>query len=74
MKRRFYREIWSHRFHKMLELEKRSVRDYQSLLEDCKKKHGSGVILTHFEKLINDEQKHVLLVEELLNILHRQID
>ena len=72
MDRRLYQELWNIRFKKMLELEKKSVTDYESLLRECQKKYGEHSIQPHLERLIQDEKKHVTLVEELLNILHRQ--
>ena len=72
MERKFYKEIWSIRFNKMLELEEKSVVGYQALLEECKKKYKGHSIEPHFEKLIADEKKHVLLVQELIEILNRQ--
>ncbi len=74
MERRFYKELWNLRFNKMLGLEKQSVVDYQALLDDCKKRFKDHAVVPHFEKLIADEKKHALLVEELLQILERQPD
>ena len=72
MERRFYKELWSIRFNKMLELEKQSVVAYQALLDESKKKHKGHSIEPHLEGLIADEKKHVTLVEELLQILDAQ--
>ena len=74
MERRFYKELWTIRFHKMLQLEKQSVVDYQALLEGCKKRHKGHSIEPHLERLIADEKKHTLLVQELIEILSRQPD
>ena len=72
MERRFYHELWSIRFKKMLELEKQSVVTYQALLDESKKKHKGHSIEPNLEKLIADEKKHVLLAQELIEILNRQ--
>ena len=74
MERRLYQELWSLRFNKMLELEKKSVTDYEFLLEECKKRDKAHSIQPHLERLIKDEKKHTLLVEELLQILDSQAD
>lgn len=74
MERRFYRELWELRFNKMLELEKKSVVDYEALLEECRKRFKNHAIQEHLEKLIHDEKKHARLVGELLEILARQRD
>ena len=74
MERRLYRELWQLRFAKMLELEKKSVRDYAALLEECRRLHKNHSIEPHLERLIADEKKHTLLVEELLDILKAQPD
>jgi len=74
MDRRLYRELWRLRFEKMLKLEEESVKDYQTLIEECRRKHKDHSIIPHFEKLIADEKKHVALVKELLQILNRQSD
>ena len=74
MERRFYRELWSIRFNKMLKLEKQSVVAYQALLDESKKKHKGHSIEPNLEKLIADEKKHALLVQELIEILSRQPD
>ncbi len=72
MRRKFYRELWSLRFEKMLGLEKKSACDYQALLNECRKHYKGHSIGPHLERLIRDEKKHILLVEELLAILNRQ--
>ncbi len=72
MKRKFYKEIWSARFAKMLHLEEQSVADYQALLDETKKLAKDHAIIPHFEKLIADEKKHAILVKELMQILDRQ--
>ena len=72
MERCFYKELWSLRFKKMLVLEKKSVVAYQTLLDECKKSFKNHSITSHLEKLIADEKKHVLLVQELFAILNRQ--
>lgn len=74
MNRRFYRELWALRFKKMLELEKKSVKDYGALLKECKKTFGEHPMNPHLEKLIADESKHVRLVQEMIEILDRQPD
>ncbi len=72
MERRFYKELWRLRFDKMLGLENQSIVDYQVLLEECKKRFKNHAMIPHFEKLIADEKKHALLVQELIQILERQ--
>ena len=74
MERRFYKELWSIRFNKMLELEKQSVVTYEGLLRECKNKHKGHSIESHLERLIADEKRHAILVEELLRILDAQMD
>ena len=72
MEKSFYKELWDIRFKKMLELEKKSVTAYQALLDESKKKHRGHSIEPNLEKLIADEKKHILLVQELTEILNRQ--
>ena len=72
MERRFYKELWRIRFNKMLELEKQAVVDYQALLNESRKKHKGHSIEPNLEKLIADEKRHALLVQELIEILGRQ--
>ncbi|MBI4431942.1 MAG: hypothetical protein HY592_00455 [Candidatus Omnitrophica bacterium] len=72
MDRRLYHEIWKLRFDKMLELEKKSVADYTALLEESRRRHKGHSIEPHLERLITDEKKHTLLVEELIKILSAQ--
>ncbi len=74
MERRFYKELWNIRFNKMLELEKQSVVAYQALLDESRKRHKGHAIEPNLEKLIVDEKKHTVLVEELLKILGTQQD
>ena len=71
MKKKFYKQLWAIRFHKMLELEKKSIRNYEALLEECRKKYTGHSLEAHFEKLIADEKKHVRLVQELIAIADR---
>lgn len=72
MKRKFCRELWGTRFNKMLELEKKSVLAYETLMGECVRVHKFDAIQPHFEKLIADEKRHVTLVTELIEILNRQ--
>lgn len=72
MERIFYNELWRLRFEKMLKLEKDSIVEYRSLLEESKKRFKNHSINEHLEKLVADEKKHALLVEELIQILERQ--
>ena len=72
MERRFYKELWEIRFKKMLQLELQSVTDYQALLNECRKKYKDHPIEPHLEKLIKDEKKHAVLVEELISVLNAQ--
>lgn len=74
MERKFYKELWELRFRKMLDLEKKSVVDYQGLLDECKKHLKNHSIVPHLEKMIADEKRHAKLVEELQRILARQSD
>ncbi|MBI3252377.1 MAG: hypothetical protein HYZ52_03530 [Candidatus Omnitrophica bacterium] len=74
MDRRLYRELWTLRFNKMLDLEKKSVGDYTALLAECRRLHKNHSIEPHLERLITDEKKHVLLVGELIEILCAQAD
>ena len=74
MERRFYKELWSIRFDKMLKLEKQSVAAYQALLDESRKRHKGHSIEPNLDKLIADEKKHTLLVQELIEILDRQSD
>ena len=74
MDRRLYKELWAIRFKRMLHLEKKGVHDYESLLKECKDDHRNHAIEPHLERLIQDEKKHVMLVEELIRILERQLD
>lgn len=74
MERRFYRELWSLRFNKMLKLEKKSVVTYRDLLEECQKRFKDHSIISHLERLIRDEKRHARLVQELIKILNRQAD
>ena len=72
MERKLYKELWQLRFDKMLKLEQQSVDDYQGLLQECEKSYKDHAIANHLKKLIQDEQKHVNLVQELIRILERQ--
>lgn len=74
MERKFYKDLWSLRFKKMLKLEEQSIVDYEKLLAETKKRVQNEIISEHLKKLISDEKKHVLLVKELLQILERQPD
>lgn len=63
------------RFQKMLKLEEQSALDYQSLLEECKRKHKEETeVQASLKKLITDEKKHARLVRTLLNIAGQQAD
>ncbi len=73
MKRKFYKELWSERFVKMLRLEEQSVVDYQALLDEIQKNHPGHAMVPHLQRLVGDEKKHALLVKELLTILERQV-
>ena len=74
MERRFYKELWSIRFNKMLKLEKQGIAVYEALLQECRNKYKGHSVEAHLERLIVDEKKHVILVEELLRILVAQPD
>ncbi len=72
MKRRLYRELWGARFKKMLDLEKKSIVDYEKMLKECRTHHKEHSVIPLLERLIRDENKHAQLVEELIQILDRQ--
>lgn len=74
MRRKFYKELWKIRFEKMLALEKKSTKDYESLLDECRSHPKGPAIKKHLEHLIADEKKHAKLCEELLAILNRQAE
>lgn len=67
-----YKELWTIRFNKMLELEEKSVEEYQALLQECKSQAQDHAIFPHLERMIVDEKKHVALVKELLEMLEKQ--
>ncbi len=72
MERRFYKELWQIRFQKMLKLEEDSVKAYEKLSKEAQKITGSEAVRPHLERLIADEKRHSLLVNELLKILNKQ--
>lgn len=72
MDRRLYKQLWSLRFKKMLQLEEKAAGDYEALLAECRTKYNSHSIIPELERLIADEKKHAQLVKELLEILARQ--
>ena len=74
MDKKLYRELWTIRFRRMLELEKKAARDYQAMLEDCRSRNKNHAVMPHLERLIGDEKEHAVLVEELIQILNRQTD
>jgi rubrerythrin len=74
MERKFYKELWDIRFNKMLVLERQGIVAYQGLLQECKTKHKGHSVEAHLERLIADEKRHAILVEELLQILDAQPD
>ncbi len=74
MERKFYKELWAIRFKKMLDLEVKSVDSYTALLEECKKNHENHEVQHQLEKLVSDEKRHAVLVQELIDILNRQTD
>lgn len=74
MNRELYKELWSIRFDKMLELEKKSAEDYETLLAECRRNYKEHAIEAHLERLIRDEKRHTALVEELICILNAQED
>ena len=74
MERRFYKELWKLRFEKMLKLEKDSIVAYQALLDESKRRFKNHSINAHLERLITDEKKHALLVQDLIQILERQAE
>ena len=74
MKRRFYKELWSNRFERMLRLKEKSAEDYLALIDECKKRFKDHSIIAHLTQLVADENKHAALVRELIGILNRQPD
>ena len=74
MERRLYRELWNIRFQRMLKLEKNSAAVYEKLLAECRESNRDHSVVTHLERLVQDEKRHARLCEELLEILGRQID
>ena len=74
MERKYYKEVWGKRFKKMLTLETQSVLDYEKLLLECRQKFKGHAIEPILEKLITDEKRHALLVQELTKILQCQPD
>ena len=63
------REIWETRFKKMLDVENRSVEEYQKLLDECKAHRMLPVAELHLNQLIRDETKHSILVKKLIRLL-----
>ncbi len=74
MHRKLYRELWGARFKRMLDLEKKSIQDYEKMLNECRSHHNEHSVIPLLERLIRDETKHAQLVEELIQILGRQAD
>lgn len=75
MQRKLFKELWTLRFEKILEIEKQALQVYGALLKDCKTHYQDEAGLQkNFESLIQDEKRHVLLVQELLDIVCRQAD
>lgn len=72
MKRKLYRELWSLRFHKLLDLERAAAAEYGELLQTYRKNPAASAVVPHLERLLADEKKHAALCEELLAILDRQ--
>ena len=72
MKRSLYRQIWKIRFEKMLKVELASAKEYEELLEECRKTNKTPAVAAHLERLVSDEKKHAKLCEQLLAILERQ--
>lgn len=69
MERKYYKELWSLRFKKMLELEEHGVTAYQAMLDEARKKSKGHPIEAHLERLVTDEKRHVTLVADLIKIL-----
>ena len=75
MQRELYRELWTLRFQKMLQLEESSVQEYEVLLEEAQKIYEDHTELHNtFRQLISDEKMHAKLVRELLDIVEQQPD
>ena len=75
MQRKLFKELWIMRFAKMLRLEEEGIQAYESLLDECQKKHkNEKEVHQDLKTLITDEKKHAKLVQELLKIVKRQED
>ena len=72
MQGKFYKELWTMRFQKMLELEREGVQTYQAILDGCGKDKSRAKLKADLKKLVEDEKKHVTLVQQLLEIVERQ--
>ena len=72
MQGKFYKELWTMRFQKMLELEREGVQTYQSIVDGCGKDKSCANLKADLKKLVEDEKKHVKLVHQLLEIVERQ--
>ena len=72
MRKKYLRKLWQIRFKKMLSLEQQSALDYAAMLEDCRKNYKEHGIQVHLEHLRQDEERHVLLVKELMSIVDKK--
>lgn len=74
MERKHFKELWRMRFEKMLSLEKQAEETYRLLLNERERECSDSAAIPHLQLLTIEEKKHIHLVEELLEILHRQPD
>ena len=74
MERKHFKELWRLRFEKMLALEKQGAEEYQTLLNERQGECQASSVIPHLKLLINEEKKHIHLVEELLEMVNRQPD
>ena len=72
MQRKLFKELWSLRFQKMLDLEEESVKEYQRILKACGTAKVSDDVKGKLKQLVEDETRHAKYVRELIKILDRQ--
>ena len=76
MKREHTKQLWLGRFKRMYGVEEGMYELYKSLVKDAgdlpKPEKVKSFIQSTFREISLDEEKHVILVEELMEILSRQ--